>query len=170
MAEPKVEMYELNVFGDNPKSHLKLTGPGTPTLELVAAAFKRLDDACDLYNGTRETQQTPDGPHEASAPKPAPQSHLSSGPTIRDPEGEASGKQKGMIKGTCEGKDDKEVVAILGKFGDPDGAYTADGHYTPSWEYLNMLTKGDASKIIDALMKVGDAPKLPQQKTDMPFE
>ena len=70
MAEPKDVVFELNVFGDDPKSHLKLTGPGTPPLEFVVAAFKRLDDARDLYNGTRETQQPPpDEPREASGKK-----------------------------------------------------------------------------------------------------
>ena len=43
-------------------------------MEFVVAAFKRLDDACDLYNGTRETQQSPSGePGAPSAFKPAPQ-------------------------------------------------------------------------------------------------
>ena len=156
MAEAKDVTFELNVFGDDPKSHLKLAGPGTPPLEFVVAAFKRLDDARDLYNGTRETQQPPaDESDEASKPKPAPQqSRPSSGPTIRDPEGEPSGKQKGMIRGLCEKKDDKAVIAILKRFGDPDGAYTVDGHYSPSWDYLNMLTKKQASDAIDALMKV----------------
>jgi len=155
MAEPKDVTFELNVFGDDPKSHLKLTGPGTPPLEFVVAAFKRLDDAQSLWNETRGHLQTPqDNADAPSSPKPTPKPQSSPSPTIRDPDAEASGKQKGMIKGMCEKKDDKEVIAILGRFGDPDGAYDVEGHYSPSWEYLNILTKGDASKIIDALMKV----------------
>ena len=151
MAEPKDVTFELNVFGDDPKSHLKLTGPGTPPLEFVVAAFKRLDDAQALWNQTRGYQEPPqDGADAPSAPKPASRPRSSS-TTIRDPDSAATSKQAGMIRGLCGKVDSRVVLSILEPYNDADGKYNQEGYYIPEWDFLNSLTKGEASGIIEAL-------------------
>ena len=70
MTEPKVEMYEFNVFGDDPKMHLKLLGPGKPVLADMAEALGLVSDAGDLWAKTQLTKEPPpDEPHVASKPK-----------------------------------------------------------------------------------------------------
>ena len=150
MTEPKDVTFELNVFSDDPRLHLKMTGPGTPPLDFVVAAMKRLNDAADLWEQTHP--RTP-AAVQGVPPEAEHDSKLASGPAIREPNDPASKKQLGMIRGLCEKVDDEVVKAQFARFGNLDGQYSVDGHYIPSWDFLNMLTKKEAHDAIDALKK-----------------
>ena len=69
MTEPKDVTFEFNVFDDG-RTHLKMIGPGTPSLTFLAAAKERLLDFVELWNRAQESPGTPaDEPREASEPK-----------------------------------------------------------------------------------------------------
>lgn len=148
--------FELNVFGEEPRCHLKLTGQGTPPLEFIVSAFKRVQDAQDLWGQTEGAAETPQDEAEApSKPAPKPRGGLSRGRAIKDPDAPASGKQKGMILGLCESIDDDQgVIDALNHLGELDGTIDGDGRYIPGWDFLNELTMQQASNAITALKKL----------------
>ena len=71
MAEQKDVTFEFNVFDDG-RTHLKVLGPGTPTLEFLIAAKERLLDAVELWNKTHAAQQESLGAYIARRPDQIP--------------------------------------------------------------------------------------------------
>lgn len=143
--------FELNVFGDEPKCHLKLTGPGTPPLEFVVSAFKRLDDAQKLWAETHEPPQEynepfPDEPD--TAPTEAPRE---AGPSGSRPRGGATEPQCKKILAICHRLDDNTVIEAIEGYAGVEWRLDKDGRCLPDWDFLRSLTIQKASAIIERL-------------------
>jgi len=155
MAEPKDVTFELNVFGDEPKCHLKLTGPGTPPLEFVVSAFKRLDDAQKLWAETHEPPQEYDEPpydEQETAPTEPPGERQGGTPVQPGrPRGGATEPQCKKILAICHRLDDNTVIEAIKGYAGVEWRLDKDGHCLPDWDFLRSLTVQKASTIIERL-------------------
>jgi len=153
MAEPKDVTFELNVFGDEPKCHLKLTGPGTPPLEFVVSAFKRLQDAQELWAHTEGApvqpgydEPFPDEPDTAPTEPPRETPQLG-----KRPLGGASEPQCKKILAICHRLDDNTVIEAIKGYPGVEWRLDKDGRCLPEWDFLRSLTIQKASTIIERL-------------------
>lgn len=144
MADPKDVTFEYNVFDDG-RTHLKVIGPGTPPLDFLLAAKKRLLDAVELWEGTQETQEPPHDERERAPTEPPREEGGGR------PRGGATEPQCKKILAVCHRLDDKIVVKAIEGYAGAEWRLNDDGRCLPNWDFLQSLDKFKASKIIEKL-------------------
>lgn len=155
MGDPKDVTFELNVFGDEPKCHLKLTGPGTPPLDFVVGAFERLQHAQELW---AHTERAPVGLQEYDEPpqdeQRGPMPEAPTQPPVQPgnrPPGFATEPQCKKILAICHRLDDNIVIDAIKGYPGVEWRLDADGYCIPNWDFLRSLTVQKASHIIERL-------------------
>lgn len=140
MADTKDVTFEFNVFDDG-RTHLKILGPGTPSVEFLVAAKGRLLDAVGAWDEAQAPPETPPVERQGSAPVQ---------PGNRPPGG-ATEAQCRKILAVCHRLDDDIVVKAIEGYAGAEWRQDAEGHCIPEWDFLQSLDKFKASKIIEKL-------------------
>ena len=145
---------ELNVFFDpdgvimmGGGLHMKIILPGTPTLETLDALVERIDKWRERRAKTRPVQKATEIPQQQAEFPPAEQPAQEG----NRPPGGATAAQCKAILAICHRTDMDVTEKEMTKYHGAEWRVSKDGNLLPEWDFLQSLTKQQASNIIERL-------------------
>lgn len=154
MPDAKDVTFEFNVFDDG-RTHLKILGPGTPSVEFLLAAKGRHLDAVSAWDEAQESPETPPDDQEAPASPPG------STPAQREAKprrtGGATEPQCNLILRLCHEMPldlEEGVEKALTRHAGAEWKFDTEGRCIPDWGFLQGLTKKEASNLIEVLQRL----------------